>query len=122
MAADFTRPDFNLAARVAQLTDNLTSPDVTIDKRTVRGFVSKVGQHRKNWKKRWFVFDLDGHSVRYFESDKAKNDKGGFNTDDVVRVFAPPPSAEIKERYLFIVEVCFLRGGGGGKREKKKKK
>lgn len=170
-AGDFTREDFNLGTRVAQLTNNLTTPDVLLDKTTCRGWVSKVsglscgslprpcpcllasaasyawahtrvlvctglrrdpgerglryfyvcvclcskllatwcrpqvGQHRKNWKKRWFVFDLPSSSVRYFESEKAKADKGGFCTSDVVRCFAPPPSSDTKERYLFIVEV-----------------
>lgn len=49
--------------------DTLKATDLKIDVHTCSGYVSKLGNFRKNWKRRYLVFDLATRVITYYDSD-----------------------------------------------------
>ena len=52
------------------------STDIRLAPMSCRGYMSKLGAVRKNWKRRWVVLDLETHTISYFVNDQEKNLKG----------------------------------------------
>eukprot|EP00053_Salpingoeca_punica_P016779 m.159605 g.159605 ORF g.159605 m.159605 type:complete len:283 (+) comp17043_c1_seq1:2492-3340(+) len=88
--ADWTRPEFSLAMRIEKLTSGLSTrcSDIRITQRRAEGWIYKVGQVRKTWKRRYLVFDLDSRTVKYFE-ELHRPEKGVIPFDQITRVYVP---------------------------------
>lgn len=100
-AADFRRPEFKLDERIQTLIDMPVPAELHVDHRTVKGWLLKIGQHRKSWKRRWFVMDLNSMVLHYFENEKEKKEKGSIPLEMVLRCYTP---SEQKKQNLFMVE------------------
>ena len=92
-AADFHRPDFSLAKRLRELGVTEFPADVHVEDRKASGWLTKLGQFRKNWRSRYFVVDLDNMMLRYFASEASKKEKAAFAIEEVMRVFKPRSSS-----------------------------
>jgi myosin-3 len=114
-AADFRRPDFSLTQRLRELGVTEFPADVKVEDRKASGWLTKLGQFRKNWRQRYFVVDLDNMMLRYFASEASKKEKAAFAIDEVMRVFKPRSSSFSqvhnapnlgKHQNLLMIEVC----------------
>ena len=76
-----------------------------------------MGQHRNNWRNRWFVVDLEGMTIRYYASETSKKEKAFIPIEEVTRSIVPKQSSGTfhgqkkadkqiaKHPHLFTIEV-----------------
>jgi hypothetical protein len=99
----FNFSDINLLLLTQDLMYPLpVPPDIAIDRSFAAGFLSKKGDIRRNWKRRWFVFSLTDLSLAYFTSDSEKTAKGVLNLKSVLKVFQPD-LFEVKNKFGFYI-------------------
>ena len=81
--------------------------------RVAQGWLTKLGQFRKNWRHRWFMVDLNDMLLKYFSGKDAKKEKAYVPIDEVLRVFIPKTSSGVgsgpkslqKHHNLLMIEV-----------------
>eukprot|EP01114_Cavostelium_apophysatum_P024670 TRINITY_DN972_c0_g2_i1.p1 TRINITY_DN972_c0_g2~~TRINITY_DN972_c0_g2_i1.p1 ORF type:complete len:1016 (-),score=241.85 TRINITY_DN972_c0_g2_i1:3-3050(-) len=104
---DFSQ-DFltSLFDRVSQMTLFLPSMlepfKSTLSKRERKGFLTKQGGKRKNWKKRWVSFDQDG--IAYFKGPKDPEPAGTISLEGIQVVRAgDDKEKELKRKFCFVL-------------------
>ncbi len=70
-----------------------------------RGFLAKKGKGesifgRRNWKKRWFLLDVDAGYLQYFSTENESEEKGTLFLSDVIPLSIQPNS----KRYGFVLQ------------------
>jgi hypothetical protein len=63
-------------------------PDVVVDRVDVSGYLSKKGEIRRNWSRRWFVLSLLDKRMAYYTDDSQTVIKGLIHLNRVIRVQA----------------------------------
>eukprot|EP00045_Choanoeca_perplexa_P014765 m.175694 g.175694 ORF g.175694 m.175694 type:complete len:1225 (+) comp16788_c0_seq1:101-3775(+) len=95
--ANFRRSDFDLKARVNYLLQHkpavLACSDVQLSAQSAKGWLVKMGQHRNNWRNRWFVIDLKELTIRYYASETSKKEKAFIPIDEITRSIIPKQSS-----------------------------
>ena len=76
--------------------------DVYLARTTCKAYLTKKGDIRRNWKKRWFSLSLIEMSITYYTDDTEAVQKGLIYLKDVVRVFQPD-TAEAKSLNEFFI-------------------
>eukprot|EP00026_Physarum_polycephalum_P014063 Phypoly_transcript_14534.p1 GENE.Phypoly_transcript_14534~~Phypoly_transcript_14534.p1 ORF type:complete len:201 (+),score=27.20 Phypoly_transcript_14534:134-736(+) len=70
------------------------------DRGVKSGFLTKVGQSVKSWKRRYFIFD--GDTLYYFENVTSLRQKGEIRSEDILRVARA--DVEVEKPFSLIVE------------------
>eukprot|EP00047_Mylnosiga_fluctuans_P024126 m.153715 g.153715 ORF g.153715 m.153715 type:complete len:1104 (+) comp9783_c1_seq15:111-3422(+) len=104
-ACDHTDVNFSLRAWVERTLEGrmVTTSEVTLDARSIKGPVSKTGLINKAWKQRFFILSMDDKILRYYESDKAKKENGALRGEEIVRVIVAPQTSS-KTKNVFMIE------------------
>jgi hypothetical protein len=66
---------------------------VQLSKTTAKGMLVKMGQHRANWRHRWFVVDLKDMMIRYYASETSKKEKAFIPIEEITRSIIPKQSS-----------------------------
>lgn len=94
---DYTSGNFDMVKWIQhEHGTNGIPDDVQVTARFVKGKVSKTGLVNKSWKNRFFILNVDDQTLRYYESDKAKKEKGSVHGGEILRVFSPPQTSSLQ--------------------------
>lgn len=104
-ASDYNSVDFTLPGWLQRSLEGamVSSPEVSIDARTMRGMVAKTGAINKAFKNRLFVLSVDDKTLRYYESEKSKKENGMLRGEEILRVYVSPAAA-LKTKHSFVIE------------------
>ena len=77
--------------------------DIYVSKHTVKGYLTKLGDRKKNWKKRWFFLDLKAGLMSYFTDDRTEKRCGEIRLSSVCKAVMPTSMAAKRDNLLLFV-------------------
>ena len=77
--------------------------DIFIASHSVKGYLTKLGDIKKSWKRRWFRVDLKTRRVVYYPDESATKECGEIRLSSVLRAVLPSTPAARADNLLLLV-------------------